>query len=242
MPSEYRISPYFPGLKLPHAKNFEANRLASYSSWSHDQPVFASSLAKAGLYHTGNKDEVQCPFCSFRYSEWKSGQVPWDVHQQLSPRCYLFTEIIDTASVHPNICLPEHKSNNISAVLLEYFDKTEVPTSGVQDTGLEEENKDETVNPPIQFPGVNRRLVRQLRPRIRANDIPDLPRAADGSLPYTAIHKEVAEDELYSQFSSERKRQQTFYNFPLGVGRLVKQLISHGFFYTGNKHVCSDYF
>ena len=237
MPIEYCISPYFPGQKLLHEQNFEINRLATYSRWSHDHPVFASSLAKAGFYYTGKEDEVKCPFCSFRYSEWKSGQVPWDVHQQLSPRCYLFTEIIDTANVHPNICLPEQKNKNICALLWEYLDKTGVPTSGVQDTGLEEENKDETVNPPIQFPGVNRRLVRHLRPRIRANEIPDLPRAADGSLPYTAIHKEVAEDEMYSQFSLECKRQQTFRNFPLGLGRLVTQLICHGFFYTGNKHV-----
>lgn len=51
------------------------------------QSLSKESLAKAGLYFTGDDDEVKCFECKVVLRSWKDGDVPLERHRLLSPHC-----------------------------------------------------------------------------------------------------------------------------------------------------------
>ncbi|OWF56460.1 Baculoviral IAP repeat-containing protein 7-A [Mizuhopecten yessoensis] len=67
----------------------ELSRLASFFSFPFNSPVSPTDLAKAGFYYEGNRDEVICCKCSFKYRCWQKGDVPFLVHSTKSPNCPL---------------------------------------------------------------------------------------------------------------------------------------------------------
>ncbi|XP_070190329.1 death-associated inhibitor of apoptosis 1-like isoform X2 [Littorina saxatilis] len=233
MPTDFCISRYFPGLKLPDAKNFEANRLVTYKNWNNEH-IFASTLAEAGFSHTGQGDEVECCFCKLRYSDWQPGLKPIEIHRQHSPNCYLFTEDLVQAKVGPNIRVPSTKRSRMdnASLVKTYLNKQGASCCGVPDTGVQE-NKDDNVNAPVQFAGVRMRRERRFA-RAGSNSNFVVPQTADGNPPYTASESVEEEESVgtYPQFSMEGKREHTYRHFPLDREALVDQLRGQGFFYT----------
>lgn len=64
-------------------------RLRTFLFWPKWTPQSLSkeSLAKAGLYFTGDDDEVKCFECKVILRNWKEGDVPLERHRLLSPHC-----------------------------------------------------------------------------------------------------------------------------------------------------------
>ena len=51
------------------------------------RPISPDTLARAGFYYTGNANEAMCLMCGLRYSEWRPGMIPMEIHTQLRPGC-----------------------------------------------------------------------------------------------------------------------------------------------------------
>ena len=75
------------GLDMRAVYRFEGNRLHSYSTWPDNLVVFPTSLARTGLYYTGNSDTVECFACGVKIGQWEKGDLPITEHQKHSPRC-----------------------------------------------------------------------------------------------------------------------------------------------------------
>lgn len=68
----------------------EADRLQSFSSreWPHDKKhINVKTLAKSGLYFTGEGDAVCCVFCNVQLHEWEANDNPILDHFEYSPKC-----------------------------------------------------------------------------------------------------------------------------------------------------------
>lgn len=65
----------------------ENSRLNSYSEWPSDAPVDPHTLARAGLFYTGLRDKVKCPFCLGAMYNWEDGDNPFIEHQKHYPEC-----------------------------------------------------------------------------------------------------------------------------------------------------------
>lgn len=251
MPGVFYFSKYFPGLELPHAKNFEVNRLQTYKGWN-NLGVYTSRLAKAGFYYTEIEDLVQCAFCDLQCR----GHEALPSHETRSPSCHIFTnELIVNQRTGPNIKLPEVQQGRaeFAPLVQTYLRRFGVSASGIHvspENPLSDEDK--SVNPPVSTLGV---LLRGPRPRL-GNRSPWLqqlmltvPTAVDGSTAYTAQHKNSNTKEAqHPQFMPESCRRQTFHHFMFGnrddttQTSLVVQLINQGFFFTGHNDIVICYF
>lgn len=236
MPFVYSKYYHYVGLGIPHAANFEVNRLASFSNWPHDHPLFGSDLAKSGFKSTGNGDETECVFCGFVYKNWRFGEKADRVHQIYSPYCPIFkdedacscgSQVVPNIPI--NVPLPKvrPKTVNVSDPLL-IFLSTSAVGSSVQETGISSD--DHHILPP--FPGVQMRGENGPATKV---PLIGIPTTADGSVPFTAHH--VAMDEMYPKFASSLKRQQSFARFPLRRRRDTSKFYQAGFFYTGHEDI-----
>lgn len=57
------------------------------------QSLSRESLAKAGLYFTGDDDEVKCFECKVVIRSWKDGDVPLERHRLVSPHCSYLAQL-----------------------------------------------------------------------------------------------------------------------------------------------------
>lgn len=229
MPEKFEISQDLPGLNLPNALNFEANRLGTFANGSH--PVSPISLAREGFFSTGNQDEVECFNCGQRHSGWKPGQVPSQIHRQISPNCSLVGDNAgraDAEAVLPNIPIPQRNSR--PALFTGRAFRSFAPKLGIQEFG--DGHNDFNVYRPLPFPGVTLRVQPDLRAIHNATAL--IPQQAYGTLPFTAwVDPGPQEPPLYPGYSSALQRQNSFQRFPEALRWLVEQLIHHGFFFVG---------
>jgi baculoviral IAP repeat-containing protein 2/3 len=75
-------------------------RLKSSESWPlsfMDQ----EEMATAAFYYTCHGDRVRRPFFKSVTGHWKSGDVHFDKHKQLSPNCSFVARRVSTASAAP---------------------------------------------------------------------------------------------------------------------------------------------
>ncbi|XP_045198428.2 baculoviral IAP repeat-containing protein 7-like [Mercenaria mercenaria] len=82
--------------------NYEWGRYESFKNFPMESPVTPMRLASNGFYYTGTKDTVECFSCKLKYSGWKEGDEPDDLHKRLSPDCN-FMKGVDSTNVpiHP---------------------------------------------------------------------------------------------------------------------------------------------
>lgn len=64
-------------------------RRRTYVLWPGWAPrsVNPDQLAAAGLYYSGEEDEVRCYSCHEKFSGWREGDIPLDVHRRSCPGC-----------------------------------------------------------------------------------------------------------------------------------------------------------
>ena len=231
MPDKLEISRDLPGLNVPNALNFEANRLSTFADRA--LPVSGIKLAKTGFFSTGNQDEVECFSCRRRHSGWQTGQVPRHIHRQISPNCPMVCDnvLAGTAEVSrlPNIPIPfRNPGVQIFTGSLNVFGQI-ARKLGLQESGDGDGGNDIIIHPPM---GVNMRLHPALRGSRGTSML--IPRQPDGTLSFTArVESGLQEVPLYAEFSSALKRRNSFRRFPMARGCLTQELIRHGFFYVG---------
>lgn len=78
----FEIKPLF---VYPISQYFE--RFATFSAWPLDSPVSAIRLCEAGFHYIGISQVVECLTCKIQISEWNKGDIPFEIHQRLSPQC-----------------------------------------------------------------------------------------------------------------------------------------------------------
>ncbi|XP_069103933.1 E3 ubiquitin-protein ligase XIAP-like isoform X2 [Argopecten irradians] len=92
-----QLNDYFESMTQPHSSyinvslNVEILRLESFQTFPRSVPVSTIRLAENGFFYTGDSDEVECFHCHARYSGWRKGDNPFDVHKKISPNCDLMT-------------------------------------------------------------------------------------------------------------------------------------------------------
>ena len=70
--------------------DIEANRLSTFTNWSHYDQAMPTRLARAGFFHNrqpDNDDTVQCFRCGIRLGSWYGRSSPWQEHVTHSPSC-----------------------------------------------------------------------------------------------------------------------------------------------------------
>jgi len=82
-----------------------AARLATFKNWPKSGVVRAVDLARAGLWHTGEDDEVRCAFCQTTCRDWKYGDLPADEHRRLAPHCPFVRADFCRTDVVREVCL-----------------------------------------------------------------------------------------------------------------------------------------
>ena len=66
----------------------ENARLQSFNhQWPTDCPLNKNELAKAGLFFTGPRDRVQCPWCEGGLCNWVEGDTAFGEHARHFPSC-----------------------------------------------------------------------------------------------------------------------------------------------------------
>ena len=68
---------------------FEYFRVATFWSWPHVTPT-SRDMAKAGFFMIGDDDTVGCMYCSTKFKDWQSDDIPLSEHKRLSPTCPIF--------------------------------------------------------------------------------------------------------------------------------------------------------
>jgi len=81
----------------------EAARLVTFTNFPPNSPVTASALAKAGFFHKGPNDQVQCAFCRGVLRNWVSGDEPMAEHRRLKPHC----PFVMNSAQHGNVCIED---------------------------------------------------------------------------------------------------------------------------------------
>eukprot|EP00112_Aurelia_sp_Birch-Aquarium-sp1_P026508 Seg943.6 transcript_id=Seg943.6/GoldUCD/mRNA.D3Y31 product="E3 ubiquitin-protein ligase XIAP" protein_id=Seg943.6/GoldUCD/D3Y31 len=68
------------------------NRLKTFARWPKDSPVYIKDLAEAGLSFTDRDDFVFCFECHQEFGDWQEGDVPLQIHENVSPSCKFLSE------------------------------------------------------------------------------------------------------------------------------------------------------
>ncbi|KAL8593759.1 hypothetical protein ACOMHN_032365 [Nucella lapillus] len=98
------------------AMSYLGYRLASLSLLPPSCDISRTRLAQAGFYYdnskternSSNMHEVTCYSCGVSYSQWKKGDNPDTIHQQLAPNCQLLKESLSK--------IPGTSSNSLSSL------------------------------------------------------------------------------------------------------------------------------
>ncbi|KAJ8315640.1 hypothetical protein KUTeg_007790 [Tegillarca granosa] len=77
----------------------ELVRLSTFASFPKTSQAYPIRLAEAGFTYCGFSDEVKCPDCDLRYRNWSSGDLPSEIHKQLSPNCPFIVTKNSTKSI-----------------------------------------------------------------------------------------------------------------------------------------------
>lgn len=82
----------------------EQNRLNSFShGWVHDKSfIDIEIMARSGLYYTGDRDCVECPFCNIKLNTWENTDDPIENHNNYSPYCPLLVNPRNTDNIPIN--------------------------------------------------------------------------------------------------------------------------------------------
>ncbi|XP_077976844.1 baculoviral IAP repeat-containing protein 7-like [Glandiceps talaboti] len=62
-------------------------RLNTFANWPSSEIVLPKTLAKAGFYYTGVKDNVKCFHCNVGLRNWEPTDEPWIEHARWFPKC-----------------------------------------------------------------------------------------------------------------------------------------------------------
>ncbi|CAC5376188.1 BIRC7_8 [Mytilus coruscus] len=90
------LKQYFEEMSVPvssrpaHAETmkFEWVRVRSFWSFPSNIRVSPIAMARVGFYYTGKCAECRCFCCGKVYREWRDGDDPYLIHQQISPTCF----------------------------------------------------------------------------------------------------------------------------------------------------------
>uniref|UniRef100_A0A336LCV0 CSON007331 protein n=1 Tax=Culicoides sonorensis TaxID=179676 RepID=A0A336LCV0_CULSO len=65
-----------------------ASRIRSFANWKYDHVQDPTTLAEAGFYYFGNRDEVKCFHCGGGLCFWLEQDQPWYEHAHWFPKCH----------------------------------------------------------------------------------------------------------------------------------------------------------
>ncbi|VDI17111.1 Hypothetical predicted protein [Mytilus galloprovincialis] len=90
------LKQYFEQMSVPvssrpaHAETmkFEWVRVRSFWSFPSNIRVSPIAMARVGFFYTGKCAECRCFCCGKVYREWRDGDDPYLIHQQISPNCF----------------------------------------------------------------------------------------------------------------------------------------------------------
>jgi len=100
---------------------FEHARLTTFQTWPSNAKVEAWKMAKAGLFHTGQNEEVKCTWCGCIFNNWQYGDQVMAKHRMASPTCVFVQNQSDnvpivTSSAVVNDNAPSNNSNSTEDV------------------------------------------------------------------------------------------------------------------------------
>jgi len=88
---------------------FEEARLTTFQAWPSNAKVEAWKMAKAGLFHTGNDEEVKCTWCGCLLNNWQYGDQVMAKHRLASPTCPFIQNMSDNVPLVPG----ENNANSV---------------------------------------------------------------------------------------------------------------------------------
>lgn len=136
---------------------FEHARLTTFQTWPSNAKVEAWKMAKAGLFHTGQNEEVKCTWCGCVFNNWQYGDQVMAKHRMASPSCLFVQNQSDNVPILPTTAAVHDNNSNINNSSSEDVDDSSVmmetdhsPTSP----------RRPTANPPEPSPELKSEAIR----------------------------------------------------------------------------------
>jgi len=90
----------------------EGARLATFTNFPTSSPMTPAALAKAGFFHKGPQDRVQCAFCQLLLRNWVAGDDAMAEHRRHNGECPFVTN----SAHHGNVCIEDDDGAMYTAV------------------------------------------------------------------------------------------------------------------------------
>lgn len=230
-------------------QKYEFVRLLTFNKvWPKSSVAYPLRLAQAGFYYTGKEDQVTCSWCGITKGSWQNGDEPWFIHLTLSPDCPFFNsdENIPLSTIYPEhiglgldqtwtaeSCTPESLSEKITnqpagATVIETpVNKTRrlragraTTTEGAVDRQLISGELSVSKEEPK-----NRNIADSMAGGLSSNTSLTSGKGLD-------IEPSLGSGAEALRF--ERKRLETFKNWPRTANVPASELARCGFYYTGS--------
>lgn len=144
---------------------FEHVRLTTFQTWPSNAKVEAWKMAKAGLFHTGQNEEVKCTWCGCVFNNWQYGDQVMAKHRMASPSCLFVQNQSDnvpilpsTASVHDNP--PNNNNSSIGTTTTEDVDDSSRSPIMMETDHSPTSPRRPAANPPEPSPELKSEAIR----------------------------------------------------------------------------------
>lgn len=138
---------------------FEHARLTTFQSWPSNAKVEAWKMAKAGLFHTGQNEEVKCTWCGCVFNNWQYGDQVMAKHRMASPSCLFVQNQSDNVPLIPTtaaVAVHENNSNNTGTGTEDVDDSSVMMETDHSPTSP----RRPTANPPEPSPELKSEAIR----------------------------------------------------------------------------------
>ena len=189
-------------------------RLATFVNWPAGNPVSPLQMVSAGLYYTGEGDQVKCFSCNGRIMYWESGDIPMQEHRRHFPQCRFVNNPLNTDNVQFNF--GDTLSASASAGVR--GGRNRIQEYSVSTAKTTNQNQMDSAQ---VFDG--RRDVDSL---VSRNDVNDVPQIQYQSFPNQSVFSP-------ERMSNKEYRKQSLKHWPLKRNININRVAEYGIYYTG---------
>ncbi|CAC5393830.1 unnamed protein product [Mytilus coruscus] len=233
--------------RIKDPMQYEGTRFSSFATFPEINGVYATRLAGAGFYYTGNGDEVICFNCHISYKNWKQHDSPDEIHRRLSPKCDFIRNTrsnlkeyaIAENNVRSGACGSPSFNNTINNI--PSFDLTRTEAYQIPNNYSSND-----ANSLIRIPQPNLSSINYNTRESNSqflNTITSTDRTIASKAPSKPMTMEVCIDNpKYPKYAIRISRLDSFKHWPTYLTQSPDEMVSAGFFFTGNEDHCRCFF
>ena len=192
--------------------NREDMRLATFVNWPAGNLVSPLQMVTAGLYYTGEGDQVKCFSCNGRIMYWESGDIPMQEHRRHFPQCRFVNNPLNTDNV--GFTFGDAVSVPVSAAVRGGGNEIQ------QDSVSTARNQDQMDSAEV-FDGHS-----EVDSLVYRNNVDAVPHIQNQSSTHPSVFSP-------DRMSNKENRIQSLRHWPLKRNININRVAEHGIYYTG---------